>query len=250
MPLPSTRSKWSCFSAGVLAGRRHRLPDMPRCRISVPCSNSTSRYLPRRLSARMVLPCNSFGKFFGIGQRSLALRMTTFAMVWPVRCLARPRRVTSTSGSSGTAAFPPDINSYPRQQQRQGNQETGADDGKLCLAEHQIAVPGGTRLNGDEMLFAGQPIHHVHAQIHVAAVAGEAVGKKCAVADHHDALFAVVDVALYRHCNDGGAGRVVLLVETRFSFSRIPAHPAAGGDLHHQGMLPFRILVPGDGPGF
>src|SRR5438094_773141 len=50
---PSTRSKWSCFCAGVPGASMRRLPDMPRCRIRWPSPQSTSRYLPRRSTARI-----------------------------------------------------------------------------------------------------------------------------------------------------------------------------------------------------
>src|SRR5688572_9308430 len=73
---------------------------MPRCRMRCPSPQSTSRYLPRRRIARTVRPasrCTSFGT----GHRRRGSRTATPEMTRPASSASRPRRVTSTSGSSG-----------------------------------------------------------------------------------------------------------------------------------------------------
>src|SRR5262245_38414123 len=73
---------------------------MPRCRMRWPSPQSTSRYLPRRRTERTVRPasrCTSFGT----GQRSRGSRTATPEMTRPASWGSSPRRVTSTSGSSG-----------------------------------------------------------------------------------------------------------------------------------------------------
>src|SRR5579883_128399 len=67
---------------------------MPRCHSRVPRVSSISRYLARR-------PTSSTARPAGMGQRSRGswtLRATT---VRPTKCGSMPRRVVSTSGSSG-----------------------------------------------------------------------------------------------------------------------------------------------------
>src|SRR5687767_2402 len=73
---------------------------MPRCRMRCPSPQSTSRYLPRRRIARTVRPASA-STSRGTGQRSRGSRTATPLMTRPTSCGARPRRVTSTSGSSG-----------------------------------------------------------------------------------------------------------------------------------------------------
>src|SRR5687768_14163004 len=73
---------------------------MPRCRIRWPSPQSTSRYLPRRCTAFTVRPARRRTSAL-IGQRSRASRTATPLITRPASCGARPRRVTSTSGSSG-----------------------------------------------------------------------------------------------------------------------------------------------------
>ena len=73
---------------------------MPRCRMRWPSPQSTSRYLPRRRIARTVRPASA-STSRGTGQRSRGSRTATPLIMRPASCGARPRRVTSTSGSSG-----------------------------------------------------------------------------------------------------------------------------------------------------
>src|SRR5581483_2268251 len=99
------KSTWSCLPAGVCAGSTRRLPDMPRCTISQPRSQSRSRYLPRRSTARTTRPTTRVARFLGTGQRNRRSRTTTSTMRLPIRQAASPRRVVSTSGSSGMTLF-------------------------------------------------------------------------------------------------------------------------------------------------
>src|SRR5688572_11705612 len=100
MRSPRRRSKWSCFCAGVPRGSTRRLPDMPRCRRRCPSPQSTSRYFPRRRMVRTVRPASA-STSRGTGQRRRGSRTATPLMTRPIICRAIPRRVTSTSGSSG-----------------------------------------------------------------------------------------------------------------------------------------------------
>src|SRR6185503_4697220 len=97
---PSSRSKWSCLPGGVSGGSTRRLPDMPRCRMRWPSPQSTSRYLPRRRTAPTVRPASA-STSRGTGQRSRGSRTETPLIFRPASCGARPRRETSTLGSSG-----------------------------------------------------------------------------------------------------------------------------------------------------
>ena len=87
----------------IPGGSTRRLPDMPRCRMRWPSPQSTSRYLPRRSTPRTLRPA-SRRTAFGTGQRSRRCLTSTPEITRPARCGARPRRVTSTSGSSGMTA--------------------------------------------------------------------------------------------------------------------------------------------------
>ena len=116
---------------------------------------------------------------------------------------------------SGTSPLPPDAAADQRQQQRYADQKADADDAELSLAQHQAAVFRGAWLDGDEAFFAGEPVHHVYAQVDVAAVTGKTVGEERSAAYHHDALFAIADVALQRHGDSDRAGGVVLFIEAQ-----------------------------------
>src|SRR5690349_6978454 len=83
-----------------------RLPDIPRCTIKWPSPQSKSRYLPRRRTPRTVRPA-SLRTPCGTGQRRRGSRIATAEMRRPASCGAMPRRVTSTSGSSGTGTILP-----------------------------------------------------------------------------------------------------------------------------------------------
>src|SRR5258706_8962475 len=97
---PKLMSIWSCLPGGVPGATRRRLPDMPRCRIRWPSPQSSSRYLPRRRTARTWRPA-SLRTACGTRQRKRGSRTATAGMVRPSTCGAIPLRVTSTSGSSG-----------------------------------------------------------------------------------------------------------------------------------------------------
>src|SRR5687767_10193426 len=73
---------------------------MPRCRMRWPSPQSTSKYLPRRSMVLTVRPASA-STSRDTGQRSRGSRTATPEMTRPASCGARPRRVTSTSGSSG-----------------------------------------------------------------------------------------------------------------------------------------------------
>src|SRR3954466_8937340 len=89
-----------------------KLPDMPRCRIRCPSPQSTSRYFARRAMPRTVRPASARTSR-GMRQRRRASRTATPEIKRPARCGSRPRRVTSTSGSSGTGSFPMNARERP-----------------------------------------------------------------------------------------------------------------------------------------
>ena len=99
--LLKTMSTWSCFSTGVVALTRRRLPDMPRCRMAVPVSACSNRYFARLATLLMVCPVSSFPSRAVTGQRRFGLRTITRVTCLPVMWGAIPRQVVSTSGSSG-----------------------------------------------------------------------------------------------------------------------------------------------------
>src|SRR5262245_53462915 len=100
-PESSTRSTWSWASGGEAASRMRRLPDMPRCRISVPASVPTRRYFARRPTERMRAPASFAGSPRGTRQRRRGSRTTSRSTRRPTSQGSMPRRVVSTSGSSG-----------------------------------------------------------------------------------------------------------------------------------------------------
>ena len=69
--------------------------------MSVPTSVSSSKYLPRRFTLRIRWPGNSFLIDTGTGQRRRTSRITMALIVCPLMWGMIPRRVVSTSGSSG-----------------------------------------------------------------------------------------------------------------------------------------------------
>ena len=80
-----------------------RLPVMRRCTSSAAPSSSTAiRYLPRRPSVSMRMPCSRAATASG-GSGSVRRwsRISTSASVRPLRCGSSRRRTVSTSGSSG-----------------------------------------------------------------------------------------------------------------------------------------------------
>ena len=113
--LANSISTWSCFATGVADDRTRRVPDMPRWLnikpLSMPSdlwfiallprSQSHSKYLPRRMMLLTVVPCRRSVKFAGMGHRSRRSRTVTRSMRCPRTWGSKPRRVVSTSGSSG-----------------------------------------------------------------------------------------------------------------------------------------------------
>ncbi len=72
--------------------------------MSQPLPHSISRYLLRRSSRSIRWPASKRGGR-GTGQRMLRWRTIAVRMSCPLRCGARPRRVVSTSGSSGMSNY-------------------------------------------------------------------------------------------------------------------------------------------------
>src|SRR5882757_2231709 len=95
-------SQWSCKRGAASAPKMRRLPDMPRCRISVPVSKTIKMYLARRSMRRTVRSLIDASKWRSMGQRRRRSRTMTLMTRRPIRAGAMPRRVVSTSGSSGT----------------------------------------------------------------------------------------------------------------------------------------------------
>src|SRR5688572_18668523 len=105
-PESRTRSTWSCASGGDAASRIRRLPDIPRCRIIVPASVPISRYFARRSTERMRAPRSRCGSARGTRQRRRGSRTSRPSMRRPTSQGSMPRRVVSTSGSSGIPSGP------------------------------------------------------------------------------------------------------------------------------------------------
>src|SRR5690606_14549800 len=124
--LPSSRvaRMWACLSTGASAGCTSICPLIPRCTTraassagpavresGVPASGSSKvshRYLPRRHASRTRRPLMPAIRSAAPSTclRTERGRVTvTASMTRPATCSARPRRTTSTSGSSGTSGF-------------------------------------------------------------------------------------------------------------------------------------------------
>src|SRR5262245_3321722 len=88
-------------SLPAVGGTIRKLPDMPRCRIRVPFPQSNRRYFARRATARIRLPRRIAPRLRGTGHLRPRWRTTTPVIVRRRRCGSSPRRVISTSGSSG-----------------------------------------------------------------------------------------------------------------------------------------------------
>ncbi len=97
----NTMSAWSWAARGGACVYARRLPVMPKCTSSVPSPNRNSRYLLRRSSASTTRPTSLFCSDRGTGQRKRRSYTCTAATRCPTTCGATPRRVVSTSGSSG-----------------------------------------------------------------------------------------------------------------------------------------------------
>src|SRR5690348_2707053 len=74
---------------------------MPRCHRSVPRVSSSRRYLARRLARSTRCPASWAASESGTRQRSLGSWTSRATTVRPRTCGSMPRRVVSTSGSSG-----------------------------------------------------------------------------------------------------------------------------------------------------
>ena len=83
--------------------RKRRLPVMPRWTSSVSAPRRKSRYLLRRSTVSMVRPATSAGSVRGTGQRRRRSYTCSAFTRRPSTCGSTPRRVVSTSGSSGIA---------------------------------------------------------------------------------------------------------------------------------------------------
>src|SRR5688572_19101712 len=140
-PESSTRSKWSCTRGGSAASRMRRLPDMPRCRISVPASVPTRRYFARGPTVRMRAPTSFAGSARGTRQRRRHSRTRSASICRPTSQGSMPRRVVSTSGSSGIPCGPA---SEP-------GSERGADDARLVVEAGQVVEVDGAL----DVLFVG-----------------------------------------------------------------------------------------------
>src|SRR5687767_13675731 len=140
-PESSTRSKWSCTSGGSAASRMRRLPDMPRCRISVPASVSTRRYFARRPTARIRAPASLAGSERGTRQRRRHSRTRSASIRRPTSQGSMPRRVVSTSGSSG----------IPCGRASVAGPERKADDARLVVEAGQVVEVDGAL----DVLFVG-----------------------------------------------------------------------------------------------
>jgi hypothetical protein len=107
VPLSNVRSAWSCFPGmgTAAAGSNLKLPDIPRCRISVPLPQPNKRYFARRSTFSIVTPPSVLFRSDGTGQRRFGFRIVTRATRRPSRWGAIPRRMTSTSGSSGNCDY-------------------------------------------------------------------------------------------------------------------------------------------------
>src|SRR6478609_9501658 len=96
-----------CFSSGAAASSTSSWPLIPRWRIRPsPSPRSSQRYLPRRRTASTRRPARRSVRSWGPPtwrRATRSPRSSTSATVRPSTWSARPRRTTSTSGSSGTA---------------------------------------------------------------------------------------------------------------------------------------------------
>src|SRR4051794_17098801 len=103
---PSRNRTRRCRSAGASAGCTSSWPLMPRCpRRASPESSGSQRYLPRRRAAVKTRPVSRAAKSSAPGRCRRTGRgcsTSTDSIVRSSTCASRPRRTTSTSGSSGT----------------------------------------------------------------------------------------------------------------------------------------------------
>src|SRR6478672_279504 len=95
-----------CRSSGAPTGCTSSCPLIPRWpRTASPLSSGSQRYLPRRRAPRTVRPVVSAAKSAAPARWRRTGRgwsTSTRSMRRPTTCASRPRRTTSTSGSSGT----------------------------------------------------------------------------------------------------------------------------------------------------
>ena len=95
-----TRSKWSCAPGTRQRARRSAgCPTCPGAAAAGPRSRSTSRYLPRRRTARTVRPTSASGSTASAQRSGLPTR--TASMRAPAMRSAKPRRVDFDFGQFG-----------------------------------------------------------------------------------------------------------------------------------------------------
>lgn len=124
------------------AGRSLRLPDIPRCTISVPLPQLKSRYFPRLSTLSIVRPDSVCPRSSGTGHRRFGFRIVTPATRCPSTREAIPRRMTSTSGSSGKSEF--------RYERGKGCHKRPATDvmDQFLLRFHHMIPPLAAKING------------------------------------------------------------------------------------------------------
>src|SRR5690606_37136887 len=127
--------------------------EKPRWQISVPPPISISRYLARRRTAVKVWSSIWIARSSGIGQRSRASRTIRRVTRWPCRCGAMPRRVVSTSGSSGISTLSfcgrPESVDQPVNDNHQGSQQGNG-------SRHEGTIPSEYHLVRTDLAVTGQ----------------------------------------------------------------------------------------------
>src|SRR6185369_8729834 len=147
LPSSSTTSTWSCFPGETPTSSTRRLPDMPRWTIAVPCAVRNSRYLARRSTSSMVAPSSARARPGGTGQRSRESRTTTCSTRRPFTWGRTPRRVVSTSGSSGIGK---NLRPAPRAPQRIGSREGAAGVDRPSWRQGRPHVRAGRDVQAEE----------------------------------------------------------------------------------------------------
>src|SRR4051794_1430686 len=109
-PWVKVMTTWVCFAiASFVPAARRSWPDMPRwiTRTSPP-SSLTSRYLPRRSTPTNFFPTSAPVNCLRCRYRRIdRIPVTSTAFTFlPTTSFSRSRRITSTSGSSGTLLLP------------------------------------------------------------------------------------------------------------------------------------------------
>src|SRR4249919_2875893 len=109
-PWVNVITTWVCLAiASLVPAARRSWPDMPRWITSTsPPSSFTSRYLPRRSTPMNFLPTSAPVNCLRCRYRRIdRIPVTSTAFTFlPTTSFSRSRRITSTSGSSGTLLLP------------------------------------------------------------------------------------------------------------------------------------------------